>query len=130
MPLTERPEVQPKLARFDEEGLNDALDIAVGDDETRQWAIKALRENPRALIRRTFRLTPGQRLGLMRASDTSIREIANHVADLLEQGEEEAHIHLIRPGEEDLPANQMKASGEISGKFGCGSIVIKGKIET
>ena len=119
------PVVQPKLLPFNEEGLNDALDLVWDDDEVRTRVIQGLRTNPRAVVRQTFRLTAAQRLALMRASDQDIRRITDHVAAALESGDDELSLYLVRPGEEDLTP-RMRADVRVEAKFGPCSISASG----
>jgi hypothetical protein len=76
-----------KAANFDQDGLNDVLDILVSEEEHVHETVKHLRERPRLLARRLFRLNRYQRAALSEMSDEDLKELVAPIADALAGGD-------------------------------------------
>lgn len=71
-----------KVANFDDNGLNDALDIVVSQGQARE-AAAALKANPRIAARRLFRLDACQRAALLEMTDVELARMADPIAEAL-----------------------------------------------
>lgn len=85
--------VPVKIGQIGQEALDDALDIVVSSGDAREVAA-ALRENPRLVARRVFRMNPFQYAALSEMSDEQLQEMLAPLVRELE-GDNPARVRAI-----------------------------------
>jgi hypothetical protein len=75
--------IPPKVGPATEEGINDAIDAVVSEQERAEVVAGLLEEDPRMAIRRALELNSYQRAALVEMTDDEVGELVSPVVEAL-----------------------------------------------
>ena len=92
--MAELNEFPLKVGRVDTEGVNNAVDAVITDENLRKGAIDLLQKSPRLLVRRMMQLNPYQRAALDEMPDEELSTMLKPIVKAL-QGDKYSKLRVV-----------------------------------